>query len=666
MQTLIDEVIQELENKNFSEAIKHCNQLIASFPENYILYEIRGNCYFETANFSDAINNYEEALNKIDKSNEKQKIKISILYNRIGFAKIKLNDLNNAIKNFKEAEKFRSNFPELQNNFANAYRKLGNYELAIEYCNKAIELKPDFPEVYNNRGNIYYLMSKDNEAIKDYTKAIELNPKYAGAYYNRGTVYFYSENNPEGAKNDWEKAIELNPDYGIELNEKIRGITESLKIFSEDSDDMSQSDTTEFSDIQSDEKQLDKEMTEEIDENEYQSIKDLTDFYYSDSFTTDFNFDSKEDTPIDDLLKIFEQEKIDDKDEPVLFDLPELPPVEDIKEIEESGTDSFFDNPVEKSFDEKSDLLKDMDDYFKTFEPSKKDESDIVIPEFNFKDVFNNNKDEEVQEINVDIDEVDLDGKSIFPEELKNLHNYISSAPDSKDNAGVGDKTKTVSPIISSPAELLSQKEQILMTSDRREKSTGKKIKEGKKSTVPIYVLIFILLLVIVVGFIFIYQKFIRNDISVSSDIVKIDSTQLSKNKDTIASEETMPVNPGNIAESNDSVKQDISDESNSEQKTEQVPKEEVKETQNLVTSVIEGRKDLILLKDGGKFFLQLGSFKEKGSAERKSKILSERGIKSIIKEIDLGEKGKFYRLLVGEFDSRESAISFADKIEKE
>ena len=200
MQNLIENVISVLEKGNYLEAIKICDDLIASFPEKHILFEIRGNCYLETGSYIDAIDNFDEAIKKIDPSDEKCINDLAALYNRKGFAEIKINEYSSAVENFKHAEKIKPEYPELFNNFANAYRKLEEYKLAIDYCDKAIAIKPDFAEAYNNRGNVYYMLSKDLDAINDYTRAIEINPDYAGAYFNRGTVYFYLQNDLINAK----------------------------------------------------------------------------------------------------------------------------------------------------------------------------------------------------------------------------------------------------------------------------------------------------------------------------------------------------------------------------------------------------------------------------------------------------------------------------------
>jgi cell division protein FtsN len=68
---------------------------------------------------------------------------------------------------------------------------------------------------------------------------------------------------------------------------------------------------------------------------------------------------------------------------------------------------------------------------------------------------------------------------------------------------------------------------------------------------------------------------------------------------------------------------------------------------------------------EGSLYYIQVGSFKDRESADTRVKKLQDGEIKSEIKEADLGEKGKYYRVRVGSFDSKESAIAYAPKIKK-
>jgi len=623
MQNLIDDVIRELEKGNYVDAIKYCDQLIESFPDNYIIYEIRGNCMLETGNYVDAIKNYEEAIKKIDPRKEKQINDLAALYNRKGFAKIKLNDFENAVEDFKQAEKIRPDFPELYNNFANAYRNLEEYKLALDYCGKAIAQKSDFPEVYNNRGNIYYMLSKDSEAIVDYSKAIEFNPNYAGAYFNRGTTYFYLKNDYENAKKDWEKAIELNPDFKKDLSDKLKEIESKLNSITEEP----------LVILETDSSNRPEKKTVEPKE-ELKSEESITD-------------------------------NIKETDIPVGKETPLLIP----EKAEDSNDNDFFEKSLnfhteltEKTTDEinseNSDLFKDMDDYFKTFE-TKDSKNEIDIPDFNFKDIFTENKEKESVYDSPVTEEFTPPGENIIPEELKQLHKEISEIPASAmKNSEVKDEK----------IERVPQNEKVPEPDAIKQKIVLPEEKESNKKQKPVLIWSLIILIVIIVGFIIIYQSFYKNTGNEIKETARVDSTVTSQ-----ANQENLLMDSAtNKAGLNEGVttKDTTLDENITENKNEEETKENVKEqpADNVkpVTSFIEGRTDLILIHEGNNYFIQVGSFKDRESAEARVKKLQNSNIKYEIKEVDLGDKGKFYRVRVGSFDSKESAVSYALKIEKE
>lgn len=714
MQILIDDILRELTKGNFSEVIKYCNELIASFPDNYILYEIRGNCLLETGVYFEAVNNFREAINKIDRSDSKLPDDLAQLYNRKGFAEIKLGEYKSAIEDFKSAEKYKPEFPELLNNFANAYRKMGEYQLAIDYCNKAIAVKPDFPEIYNNRGNIFYMISEDAESISDYSKAIELKPDYAGAFFNRGTAYYYLKNDLLKAKSDWEKAIELNPEYKRDLTDKLEEIEISLsnlvKAEEKTVTPEIQVEKNEFSDIMPESKNEEVEKTipaEPVPADSIPVEHILTDHVPVDSipvehiltehvpfetvpeqkFSTESAQEeiqkdiSEEDTiNIEKILEDIKLPEIDMQDEmkapenfqpeeikspefsqPEEIKTPEVSQPEEINKVELPEIHSFSEQKFSEAFEEKSDVLKDMDDYFKSMDTPKV-ENDIEIPDFNFKNIFAENKEEEYQTEEIDNAGIKLPEENIIPEELRQLHNEISEIPNIKTERNItaaeevpemnkeySVATREKIPIVKKQSEFVPQEKIPLV---KKEKDFAPLIKDevltesgnGKKRLLPILLTLIFVFIFITAGAIIIYQKFGINNENVvtNTDTTKNSTSQVEKN----VTEQT---------KTDDSKKQEI------EQQT--TAKKETTTTTKVTTSAIEGRSDLILIYEGNKYYIQAGSFKDREAADTKSKQLSEKGIKSEIKEFDLKEKGIYFRVRVGTFDTPEAAKDYAKKM---
>ncbi len=64
-------------------------------------------------------------------------------------------------------------------------------------------------------------------------------------------------------------------------------------------------------------------------------------------------------------------------------------------------------------------------------------------------------------------------------------------------------------------------------------------------------------------------------------------------------------------------------------------------------------------------FSLQVASYKEKAKAEETAKKLGSLGFKPRVLAVDLPAKGRWYRIVVGGFESREAAQKAADRIAK-
>jgi Flp pilus assembly protein TadD/cell division protein FtsN len=623
MQNLIDSVIKELEQKNFFEAIKYCNQLIAQFPKNHVFYEIRGNCYLETGSFVAAIQNYTDAIEYLVPKDSKSRINIASVYNRRGYARLKLNLFNEAIGDFEKAIEFKHDFAEAYNNCGNAYRKLEKYDDALAMCNRAIEYKEDFAEAYNNRGNIFYLFSKDNEAIRDYTKAISLNPNYTGAYYNRGIAYYYLQNKLAEARSDWQKVIKLNPSYEKELNEKIEKINVALEPI--EGRDVSES----MSLVSEDESRTD--LTETVLQEEHEH---------------------KEETEAEPVLEIFDKDKVEETkpDETELTEetKSEIPEPKEKKE-EAAGEEK------------KEDILtNEKNELSEPEEKVKEKIEDIEIPEIDFKSMFR----EEDKELEISDDIKPLteifeliyqpkpEKENIIPEEVKQLHNEIESG------TGPEEKKEEIQPVKEEIQQERKPREIILPDEPSHKNKiseTGKIIKpeyreeeEEKRSLMksPLFVIpiVFIVIIIISAGAYFVYNKYVGKRIQTTRQEVTADKNDTTKKSANIDSTQ---VRDTSISEEN---KKNI--------------KETDKKTEKIVRSDVTMVKNFVVINDKDGIYLQVASLKEKSSADSKAASINKKGVSAKVIEADLGEKGKYYRVRIGPFKNIEEAKTAANKIE--
>jgi tetratricopeptide (TPR) repeat protein len=121
---LFNKAYQASISKNYSEAINLYTELIKIDPENYIVYNNRGNAYFYQGDFSKAVDDHSEA--------------------------IRLND----------------NYAEAYANRGAVYAREKRFQKAIEDYKKAIELKPDLINAHMNLIEILIITGDFIEANK--------------------------------------------------------------------------------------------------------------------------------------------------------------------------------------------------------------------------------------------------------------------------------------------------------------------------------------------------------------------------------------------------------------------------------------------------------------------------------------------------------------------
>jgi len=229
LQSLIEEIIKDLETRNLEQAILKLQLLSDTYPRNYIIYEILGNCYFQSKHYIEAVRSYEKALNIIKSSPSSDPKDVGRLYNKRGLAFCTANFYDEAIKDFWTAVELNPEFSDAFKNLSFCFYKTGKIEDAIFYCSKAIEINPKNASAFLLRGNLYYHLNQGKDSILNYSQAIEINPNYSEAYFNRGNAYLKFERNFEKTKEDWVTALKLDPSLKEDLEYKIELIINHLE-----------------------------------------------------------------------------------------------------------------------------------------------------------------------------------------------------------------------------------------------------------------------------------------------------------------------------------------------------------------------------------------------------------------------------------------------------
>jgi tetratricopeptide (TPR) repeat protein len=115
-----------------------------------------------------AIDYFQAALRK-DRKN-------AVLYNKLGLAELKKNDLSEARLDFERATKRNPKYAEAVNNIGAVEYLRKNYGNAAKFFKKAVALDETHATYHTNLGAAWFSQKKMDRAIAEYTRAMELDP----------------------------------------------------------------------------------------------------------------------------------------------------------------------------------------------------------------------------------------------------------------------------------------------------------------------------------------------------------------------------------------------------------------------------------------------------------------------------------------------------------
>jgi len=99
------------------------------------------------------------------------------LYNKLGLAELKKDDLSSARFNFEKASKLNSKYAEAVNNIGAVEYMRKNFNGAAKYFKKAVALNEGDATYHVNLGAAWFSQKKMDRAIAEYTRAMELDPE---------------------------------------------------------------------------------------------------------------------------------------------------------------------------------------------------------------------------------------------------------------------------------------------------------------------------------------------------------------------------------------------------------------------------------------------------------------------------------------------------------
>jgi tetratricopeptide (TPR) repeat protein len=154
--------------KNYEDALFHCNKAAEIKPRNLACNLTRGNIFHYSKRYQEAIGEYKTVLRG-------------------------------------DSTSVRAHFF-----LALCYQDVSNYDSAIVEYNIALVLNPNNSICYYNRGILYLDLEEYNDALMDFDNVIQLNPRNIYSYYLRGIIKSNLEDYP-GAEEDFTMAITLYP-----------------------------------------------------------------------------------------------------------------------------------------------------------------------------------------------------------------------------------------------------------------------------------------------------------------------------------------------------------------------------------------------------------------------------------------------------------------------
>ena len=202
-----NEIITDLKNKKFLEALKKIKPASLNYPNENIILKLYAIIYFNLKEWENAIKYYEKIL-----IFEKELYKI---FTNIGVSYFKLGKINQSISAFKEAIKNNPNFGLAYNNLGISYLELGMYEKAIKQFVSALKLND---EDYQAQTNLINTFNLNKPKINDEHPLLEINDKIEKLTQNKK---FYTNFENKNIKEFLEKSNELIKKYknNLFLNE---------------------------------------------------------------------------------------------------------------------------------------------------------------------------------------------------------------------------------------------------------------------------------------------------------------------------------------------------------------------------------------------------------------------------------------------------------------
>lgn len=174
-------IVNDINNGQSTKALIAIEKLIKKFPNQALLFNLKGACY-------ESIKELEKSIESFTKATEIHPQYAEAFYN-LGVVQKKAGNLDGAIYSYQKTISIDPSNANAFNNLGNILTQKGLIDKSIEYLKEALNLNPKFAEAHNNIGLANLELNKLNESKKSFLLAIECNSQYESAYINLGRLY---------------------------------------------------------------------------------------------------------------------------------------------------------------------------------------------------------------------------------------------------------------------------------------------------------------------------------------------------------------------------------------------------------------------------------------------------------------------------------------------
>jgi protein O-GlcNAc transferase len=188
----------------YKESLESLSELKNQYPDEPLIFNIKGACYAGLGEYQKAITHYKKAI-AIDPNYYKAYFNLAGTYEEMG-------QFNDSVNSYKESLKIKPDYLEAHYSLGRSYQVMGKFSKAIDSYKNVLAIKPDFAEMHNNLGVLLQEQNKLSEAKRHLESALNIMPDFKEAHNNLGNLLKALGDSKEAVKS-YQKAISIDSKY---------------------------------------------------------------------------------------------------------------------------------------------------------------------------------------------------------------------------------------------------------------------------------------------------------------------------------------------------------------------------------------------------------------------------------------------------------------------